>query len=220
MNKDLQNDVRQWFIDRDLDTAEPNKQYLKLVEETGELFTGIAKRKEKLIKDALGDMQVVLIGLRMQLENSDYQIELSNIEKSLAFQIIWMSQLAELLKDNKDSSRESYLNVLCALEFGIDNIAKNYGFSSEECLQVAYNEIKDRKGEIIDGVYIKEDDIIQEKLYDSMKDWIVTKIQFNTSLIEKTNEEFVVSLVSNLKQSLENDNKMLENILNTAFKEE
>ena len=62
----LEENIEQWFIDRNLHEANPVKQFEKLMEEAGELFEGIAKDKPALIKDALGDMQVVLIGLEQQ----------------------------------------------------------------------------------------------------------------------------------------------------------
>ena len=34
------------------------------------------------------------------------------------------------------------------------NIAKREGTTLEECLQVAYNDIKDRKGRMVDGIFI------------------------------------------------------------------
>ena len=36
-------------------------------------------------------------------------------------------------------------------------LAAQSGFSAHDCLQSAYNEIKDRKGRMVDGVFIKED---------------------------------------------------------------
>jgi NTP pyrophosphatase (non-canonical NTP hydrolase) len=36
------------------------------------------------------------------------------------------------------------------------NIAERNGVSIQECLQVAYNDIKDRKGKMIDGIFVKE----------------------------------------------------------------
>ena len=36
------------------------------------------------------------------------------------------------------------------------NIAVRNGISLEHCLEVAYNDIKDRKGTMVDGVFIKE----------------------------------------------------------------
>lgn len=38
------------------------------------------------------------------------------------------------------------------------NIAERNGLSLTECLEVAYNDIKDRKGRMIDGVFVKEAD--------------------------------------------------------------
>ena len=38
------------------------------------------------------------------------------------------------------------------------NIAERNGLSLTECLQVAYNDIKDRKGRMVDGVFVKEAD--------------------------------------------------------------
>src|SRR5699024_2377 len=64
--------IRQWAIDRNLHTADPHKQALKLGEEFGELFEGLAKDSEELTKDALGDMYVVMTIMAEQL---GYSIE-------------------------------------------------------------------------------------------------------------------------------------------------
>lgn len=96
--------IRQWSIDRNLHTADPNKQALKLGEEFGELFEGLAKGNLALTKDAIGDMYVVLTVMSQQL-----------------------------------------------------------GFTIEECIDVAYDEIKDRRGRMIDGVFVKESDLKEDK---------------------------------------------------------
>ena len=36
------------------------------------------------------------------------------------------------------------------------NIMKRNNYSINECLQIAYNDIKDRKGKMIDGIFVKE----------------------------------------------------------------
>jgi len=36
------------------------------------------------------------------------------------------------------------------------NIMKRNDISLEECLNVAYNDIKDRKGRMVDGIFVKE----------------------------------------------------------------
>ena len=38
------------------------------------------------------------------------------------------------------------------------NIAERNNLSLTECLEVAYNDIKDRKGRMVDGVFVKEAD--------------------------------------------------------------
>jgi NTP pyrophosphatase (non-canonical NTP hydrolase) len=38
------------------------------------------------------------------------------------------------------------------------NIMKRNDVSLEECLDVAYNDIKDRKGRMVDGIFVKESD--------------------------------------------------------------
>jgi hypothetical protein len=35
-------------------------------------------------------------------------------------------------------------------------IASQYGWTIEECIEAAYQEIKDRKGKMVDGMFIRE----------------------------------------------------------------
>ena len=98
--QDLTELIRQWATDRNLNTADPNKQILKLGEEFGELCQGMAKNNASQVYDSIGDIFVVLTILSMQL-----------------------------------------------------------GVSVEECVSYAYDEIKDRRGKMVDGVFIKEADL-------------------------------------------------------------
>lgn len=92
--------IKQWAIDRNLHTADPAKQILKLGEEYGELCQGLAKGNSDQVIDSIGDMYVVLTVLSLQL-----------------------------------------------------------GLDIESCIDQAYDEIKDRKGKMINGVFVKEEDI-------------------------------------------------------------
>lgn len=96
----LTENIKQWAVARDLHSADPHKQVLKLGEEFGELCAAMARDDHKEKIDAIGDMYVVLTILSMQLD--------TNVE---------------------------------------DNIRH------------AYNEIKDRKGKMVDGIYVKEEDL-------------------------------------------------------------
>ena len=44
------------------------------------------------------------------------------------------------------------------------NIAERNDVSLTECIKTAWEDIKDRKGQMRDGVFIKEDDLIKESL--------------------------------------------------------
>ena len=92
--------IEEWATARNLHTADPNKQILKLGEEFGELCQGMAKNKPDQIEDSIGDMYVVMTILSMQL-----------------------------------------------------------GLDIEDCVLGAYNEIKDRRGKMINGVFVKEADL-------------------------------------------------------------
>lgn len=156
---ELKQKVEQWFIDRGLDKAEPSKQFLKLMEETGELFEGIAKNNEALIKDAIGDIQVVLIGLEMQLENLSGDFELSAQDKDL---LNWIQCLGLFAYTMQGSRIEEVREAALALRFlkgALTLIAQSFNTTPDECLEIAYNEIKDRKGKLINGVFVKEEDL-------------------------------------------------------------
>ena len=90
--------IRQWAADRNLiEGSTPWKQMSKLDEEVGELDEGLRIESINDIKDAIGDIQVVLA-------------------------------------------------VMCA-QLNID---------IDECREIAYEQIKDRKGKMVDGVFVKE----------------------------------------------------------------
>ena len=70
--KTTQQLVEEWAVNKGIDSPENvERQFLKLVEEVGELAAGLARGDYAAIRDAVGDVQVVLIILSLQL-NIDY----------------------------------------------------------------------------------------------------------------------------------------------------
>jgi NTP pyrophosphatase (non-canonical NTP hydrolase) len=57
-------------------------------------------------------------------------------------------------KDMKDDLGDMMVIML--------NIMKRNNITMEDCLSVAYNDIKDRKGKMIDGIFVKETDILSK----------------------------------------------------------
>lgn len=93
--------IRQWASDRNLiEGSDVKSQFVKLMEEAGELASAIAKQRDDEFADAVGDMFVVLTILSAQK-----------------------------------------------------------GLDIEECIAGAWLEIKDRKGRMVDGVFVKDADV-------------------------------------------------------------
>lgn len=156
--------VKQWFIDRDLENGgRLDKQSLKLSEEFGELCAGYLKKNEKLTKDSIGDCAVVIVGLALLIKVDVQEIFDDSI-------VIFKENVPDYFKDlNKNIScfQRSYSweeKSMCKmyLSFSIDSlksISKSLGYSFDECFELAYQEIKDRKGRWIDGTFVKEEDL-------------------------------------------------------------
>jgi len=58
-----------------------------------------------------------------------------------------------IARGNERKVKDSIGDVLVVLII----LAKQSGTSIEECLNLAWNEIKDRKGEMVDGIFVKEE---------------------------------------------------------------
>ena len=94
----MKDKILEWANDRGLTSPDnPERQFLKLAEEVGELADCIGKDDKRGQIDAIGDIQVVLIIL-----------------------------------------------------------AKKLGFNVDECLEFAYEEIKNRTGKTVNGVFVKD----------------------------------------------------------------
>ena len=160
-NTELENKVQQWFVDRNLHKANPVKQFLKLMEESGELFEGIAKDKPELIYDALGDIQVVLIGLEQQINNSA-QISANQQELKLLLMVSSLGNISQKLYSHvchNETQTPLIKSDIMFLDSVINSVSLFNGTNTENCLQIAYDAIKDRKGKMIDGVFVKEEDL-------------------------------------------------------------
>lgn len=157
----LEEKVEEWFINRNLHEANPVKQFQKLMEETGELYAGIAKGKSDLTKDALGDMQVVLIGMEQQIKNGA-QIEASPEDMELLLLASSLGSMAQKIHNHlrhNETQTPLVRSELVSLHSSIHAIAIHNLTTANDCLALAYDEIKDRKGKSINGIWVKEEDL-------------------------------------------------------------
>ena len=142
--------VIQWAHDRNLiKGSTPANQFLKLAEELKEVST--AENDEELLKE-VGDFHVVSIIMLEQMGLNTLDTEGSREFVSHSFSIL-MGDIAESIAKNKNSRdcivrAVNEINHFLPVEY------------SELCaLTAAYDKIKDRKGEMRNGVFVKEADL-------------------------------------------------------------
>lgn len=153
--------VEQWSIERGLNTADPNKQRLKLWEEFGELCAAVARSNRECAIDAIGDMLVVMI-IYCQQQGYHETKELFEIKVKF-FKLLKLLNINDA--ENLDYIAKCILDARVTIE-EIRNVvtilacmAERLDTSLKDCLQSAYDVIKDRKGKMINGVFVKESDL-------------------------------------------------------------
>lgn len=167
--EDLIKKIEQWANDRNIiKGCMPIDQAMKLFSEAGELSDNIGKGKD--IKDDVGDVFVVLTIITAQTGHSISEIGLpkwaEDTNKNLVLKL--QGSLVEFVEYKHNGNLFSSgvlrrcINILSA-------IAANHGTTLEECVNVAYNDIKDRKGIMSNGVFIKEDDSAYESVIKSIE---------------------------------------------------
>lgn len=63
---ELIEDVQIWAMDKNLQNADSSKQFLKVVEEVGEVAAALARNDKEMLTDGIGDVVVTLIILASQ----------------------------------------------------------------------------------------------------------------------------------------------------------
>ena len=147
-------------------------QACKLWEEFGELATGVNKGRLDLARDGIGDCLVVLTIMHEQLA----------VRTKLASDKQTTQHLAPRAHDELSSARHLLLRAAHSLaslpvysltvecweivfaSYDLQRIAYKLGTTPEACLQTAWDEIKDRKGRMIDGVFVKEADLCKQPI--------------------------------------------------------
>jgi len=140
--KQLCEQVIAWAKERDLiHDGNAGKQYLKFLEEVGETARAIIKRDKLQMIDGFGDIAVTMIILGSQLKHR-YTL-------SCTHTIIEIELYDVVRRVSPDFCNPSAMNFL-------HDAAARYGLDLVECLESAYNEIKDRKGKTVNGSFHKE----------------------------------------------------------------
>lgn len=158
--KELHELTHKWATDRKLViNGNIETQILKLLSEFGELADAVIKSRPHEVKDAIGDMMVVL----------------SNIASIDGFERANLLEYCDLKEEQSFDMCVNCLIYNIAIDIGhlndgfynaryiitsLKRIAAKYNFTLIECWAAAYNEIKDRKGYVNEhGNFVKEGDV-------------------------------------------------------------
>ena len=156
----------------------PEHQFVKLMEEFGESAASISRGKNP--KDDIGDQIVVLIHIarlcgtslkKQRFENpliTDVSYKDVSLQENIMYLSVNYSSLARAIIQ-RDFNTKRAINSRAAIydiEFALENvivrlaaIASSYSFSLKECLEHSYEEIKDRKGKMVNSTFVKESDL-------------------------------------------------------------
>lgn len=136
-----------WADSKGILTKESSpRQFLKIIEESGETCQAILKNDMPKIIDGIGDMAVTIIIYSEQNNmRIDYKAVFYNFRKRSHKAI--MASFLSFMIDGHPRYAFSTLHEL----------AESFGLSLEECMEAAWNEIKDRTGKTVNGVFVKDE---------------------------------------------------------------
>lgn len=122
------------------------RQFLKIIEESGETCQAILKNDKAKIIDGIGDMAVTIIIYSEQIDTRiDYHALFYNFRKRSHNEII-SSILSYVIEGHPKYAFAT-----------LHELAETFGLSLDECLEAAWNEIKDRTGKTVNGIFVKDE---------------------------------------------------------------
>lgn len=165
--------VERWAEVRKLDTADPKAQTLKTIEEFTEMIIAHEHNDEAEVVDGVGDTYVTVIILAKQLgldlnkvlesgERHYNKAKSASYIDFLASSEMAVEIIGELSSSISRADKAGMFAALTATLLSATVIAEKVGATPMTCLFAAYNEIKDRKGMMIDGTFVKYDDLSSE----------------------------------------------------------
>ena len=145
--------VEQWSLVHGLDKEDSKLQKMKLFEEFGNLNAKILQGKIAEVVDSIGELCISLI-IYCQQEKINFKNECILLEDLYHYE-------PENIADIIESIGKAIADVaIWKIILGLDKLAiLHYDCSLESCLEIAFNTIKRQKGRVMNGVFVKEQDL-------------------------------------------------------------
>jgi hypothetical protein len=179
--------IRDWGKARNIigGGSTPIDQFIKGLTEAAEAWANILGKQPEKLKDDIGDILVCLtqsygiIGINIEEATGDAELEISSARenykefgewalKRFALRVLrrlstisWEIEAAQFEEDSFDT--DSLLEDTGTLIAELTAIAEGQGWTLQECLKEAYDDIKDRKGVMYNGGFVKEASLTVER---------------------------------------------------------
>lgn len=140
----MNTNIKKWIISKGLHKSNADQQRLKLLEELGELSFAVNTNNQDEIIDAIGDLYVASNTLAMQL-NIDLNYDLSIINYNSNFQDSRCRKVMILMNVVNNVACNTTKDSIYLLLDCLNAFCQNEKFTLNECVEHAWNEIKDRK---------------------------------------------------------------------------
>lgn len=188
--------IRKWAEDRNIigGGSTTLDQFIKGLTEAGELWTHIGKGQRELLKDDIGDVYVCLVNaagnLDINLEDHVRSLEAFQHHsgramytnrglKRYSLQVLYtLAAVAQSIDNILDSDNErdveffktDFSDACADVVYVLETIALEQGWSLTDCVIAAYEDIRDRKGLMVDGCFVKEKDFTDEMVSAALAD--------------------------------------------------
>ncbi|VEI53912.1 MazG-like family protein [Capnocytophaga sputigena] len=163
--------IQEWAKEREIyEKITRFNQLLKTHEEVGELIKACYDNDKPAIQDAIGDVMVTLINYcyKERIDVLEQINDVLNFESKRGYIKV---QLALNIQDSLNRLMHAnfrllgiggetpflYFYEITSIIGYLDDIAFLGNTTLDECLNIAYNEIKNRTGKIINGKFIKNE---------------------------------------------------------------
>ena len=153
--------VQQWSRNKGLDKADSRGQFLKVVEEAGEVAAALCRSDIDALKDGLGDIVVTLI---IYAQQNELKLDLNDVptsfivdqtsENSRLMSLILLSVVG-IIGKKRNALYCDIVDCCCYLNI----MASKHNLTLNECLQAAYDEISGRTGKMVNGIFVKSEDL-------------------------------------------------------------
>jgi len=171
--QELYDKIKEWGEKNGIiQNAKANIQFLKTISEKSEISKAFLEDDKEEFKDAIGDTFVTIVmvteiikkdnNVKLNLSKLNEDKNVKTILLNLTHLDVILGEVADAIAKNQMEKAVEFLNE--SLPY-LSNLSLENGLEFNECVEAAYNVIKDRTGFLTpDGTFVKSTDDNYEEI--------------------------------------------------------